>query len=76
VADLLGADALQQILVRLGACVAAEVDALEQVLHHRPHFSELPAKTLLECVSGGGIRLIGQNLVDQQLRVEVHQVPP
>jgi hypothetical protein len=76
VADFLRADTLQQILVRLGAGVAAEVYALEQVLHHRPHFTELAAETFLERIGGGGIRLVGQNFVDQQLCVQIHQVPP
>jgi hypothetical protein len=76
VADFLRADTLQQILVRLGVRVAAEIYALEQLLHHRPHFAELAAETLLERVSGGGIRLVGQNFVDQQLSMQVHQVPP
>jgi len=48
----------------------------KQVLHHRPHFSELAAKTLPERIGGGGIGLVGQNFVDQQLSVQVHRVPP
>jgi hypothetical protein len=75
VADFLRADTLQQILVRLGAGVAAEVYALEQVLLI-VRIAELAAETLLKRVSGSGIRLVGQNFVDQQLSMQVHQVPP
>ena len=74
-ADLLGADALQQILVRLGRRVAAEIDALEQVLHHCPHLAELAAQAFLQGVRGGRIRLVGRDLVDQQLHVQVHGCP-
>jgi hypothetical protein len=73
VADLLGADALQQVLVRL-ALRSAEVDRLEQVLHHRPHLAELAAQTLLERVRGSRVRLVGLDLVDQSLHVQVHGV--
>ena len=71
VADLLGADALDQVAVRLRRR-AAEVDALEQVLHHRPHLAELAAEPLLQGVGGGRIRLVLLDLVDQMLHVEVH----
>ena len=69
VADLLGADTLEQILVGLGRRIAAEVDALEEVLHHRAHFAELAAETLLQRVRGGGIRLVDSDLVDELLSV-------
>ena len=55
--------------------VAAEVDALEQVLHHRAHLAELAAEALLQGVGGGGIRLVGGDLVDQLLDVQVHGSP-
>ena len=37
-------------LVWLGRGVAAEVDALEQVLHHRAHLTEVPTQALLQGV--------------------------
>jgi len=60
---------LEQILVRLRIHVAAEVHALEQILHHRAHFTELPAQTFLQCVRRSRIRLIDSDLVDQLLSV-------
>ena len=74
-ADLFCADALQQILVGLRRRVAAEVDALEQVLHHRPHFTELATKAFLKCVGSGWIWLVDDDLVDQLLGVQVHDSP-
>ena len=68
-ADLFGADALQEILVRLGCRVAAKVHALEQVLHHRPHFTELATQAFLQRVGSGGIRLVDDDLVDELLGV-------
>jgi hypothetical protein len=66
-ADLFGADALQEILVWLGCRVATKVHALEQVLHHRPHLTELATQALLQCVGSGGIRLVDHDLVDELL---------
>ena len=74
-ADLLGANALKQILIGLGRCVTAKVDALKQVLHHGAHFAELAAESLLECVRGGGIRLVDGDLVDELLSMQVHITP-
>ena len=73
VRDLLGAHAVEQVLVRL-ARRPAEVERLEQVLHHRPHLAELTAQTLLEGVGGGRVRLVGDDLVDQTLDVHEHRV--
>jgi hypothetical protein len=39
VTDLLGGNGLDQVLIWGGG--AAEIDALEEVLHHRPHLAEL-----------------------------------
>ena len=50
----------------------AEVDALEQVLHHRAHLAELAAEALLQRVRGCGVRLVLLDLVDESLHVEVH----
>ena len=68
-ADLFGADALQEILVWLGCRVAPKVHALEQVLHHRPHFTELATEALLQRVGSGGIRFVDDDLVDELLGV-------
>ena len=73
VADLLGADALEQVAVGLGLR-STEVDALEQVLHHRPHLAELTAEPLLQGVGGGRVRLVGLDVVDQSLHVQVHGI--
>ena len=59
-------------LYGLDGRVAAEVDALEQVLHHRPHLAELAAQTFLQGVGGGRIRLVDGDLVDQLFCVQVH----
>ena len=72
VADLLRSNALEEVLVGLRRRVAAEIHALEQVLHHGAHFAELPAKALLEGVRCGGVRLIGGDFIDQELGVQVH----
>ena len=69
VADLFGADALEQILVGLGRRVAAEVHALEQVLHHRAHLAELATEAFLQRVGCGGIGLVDGDLVDELLSV-------
>ena len=51
---------------------AAEVECLEQVLHHRAHLAELAAEALLQGVGGGRVRLVGHDLVDQALDVHEH----
>ena len=66
-ADLFGADALQQILIGLGRRIATEVDALEQILHHRPHFAELPTKAFLKCVGSSWIWFVDDDLIDELL---------
>ena len=73
VTDLLGADALDEVLVGL-RLRPAEVDGLEQVLHHRAHLAELTAEALLQGVGGGGIGLVLHDRVDELLKVEVHGV--
>jgi hypothetical protein len=52
VADLLGADPVHEVAVRLG--VAAEIEALEQVLHHRPHLAELVASPSWRALAAAG----------------------
>lgn len=73
-ADLLDADALDEIFVRLS--FAAEVEALEEVLHHRAHIAELPAEAFLQGVGGGRVRLVGGDGVDKFLDVKEHGLLP
>jgi len=61
---LLHADPVQRVLVRLGGNITAKVDALEQVLHHRPHLTKLTAQPLWKGVPGSGIRFVDDDLVD------------
>ena len=68
---LFGADALQQILVRLGGLIPAHVDAPEKELHHRAHLTELSAQAFLQCVGGRRIWLVGKDVVDQHIGVPV-----
>ena len=62
--DLLGADSLDQIAVRLGRS-PTKVHGLEQILHHRAHLAELSTEALLEGVRGGRIGLVGGNVVNE-----------
>jgi len=73
VADLLSADALDQVAVGL-ALRAAEVHRLEQVLHHRAHLTELATQPFLQRVRRSRIRLIRCNFVDQALDMQVHGI--
>ena len=66
--DPAAANALQQVTERFAAG-AAEVHRLEEVLHHGAHLAELPAQTFLQGIGGGGIGLVGNDLVDQLLGV-------
>jgi hypothetical protein len=68
-ADLFGAHALQEILVGLGCRVAPKVHALKQILHHRPHLTELATEAFLKGVGSGGIWLVDGDLVDELLGV-------
>jgi hypothetical protein len=70
VAYLLGADAVNEVAVGLG--LAAEVEALKEILHHRAHLGELAAETLLESVGRRRIGLVVDDRVDQFLDVEEH----
>jgi hypothetical protein len=72
VPDLLGPDPVEQVTEGLGRR-AAEVEALEQVLHHRAHLAELATQPLLQGVGRGGIRLVGLDLVEHALHVEEHE---
>ena len=74
VADLLGAHAVEQVAERL-ARRPAEIEALEQVLHHRAHLAELTAQPLLQGVRGRRVRLVRDDLVDQALHMEEHVDP-
>ncbi len=56
-------------LYGLDAASPRKLNALEQVLHHRPHLAELAAEALLQRVGGGRIRLVGDDLVDELLGV-------
>ena len=69
-ADLLDGDGLDEVLV-LGSGTA-EVDALEQVLHHRAHLTELAAQALLQGIRGERIGLVGHDLIDELLCMEKH----
>ena len=70
VAYLLGADAVDEVAV--GFRLAAKVEALEEVLHHRAHLGELAAEPFLEGVGRRRVRLVVDDRVDQFLHVEEH----
>jgi hypothetical protein len=62
VADFFDADALNEIFVR--CCLPTRVEALKEVLHHRPHFAELAAQSFLKRVCRRRIRFIRDDVVD------------
>ena len=70
VADFFDADALDEILKRLR--IPARIEALEEILHHRAHLSELAAEALLKNVGSGRIRFVRIDRVNQILNVEKH----
>ena len=53
-------------------CVPAGIEALEKILHHRAHLSELAAEALLKNVGSCGIRFVRSDRVDEVLNVEKH----
>lgn len=60
--DFFQCNTLDQIVIRFS--VATKVEALKQILHHRPHFPELAAQTFLQCIGCGGIRFVGGDRID------------
>ena len=70
VADLLDPDALNQVLERLR--IAARIEALKKILHHRAHFPKLTTEAFLENVCGCRIGFVGSDGIDQLLNMEKH----
>src|SRR5690606_10820151 len=64
-ANFLKPDPLDEVMVRLA--ITAEIETLEEELHHRAHFTELPAQAFLEGIGGRWIRLVDDNRIDQIL---------
>src|SRR6266487_320121 len=73
VADLLDTDALDQVTIWF--CVPTKVEALKQILHHCTHLAKLTPQALLQSISGSGIRLVWNDLIDQFLHMEKHLLP-
>lgn len=64
-ANLFGAYALEQVLIRFGCGISAEIDALEQILHHGAHLAELPAQPFLKRICRRRIGFVDGNFVYQ-----------